>query len=107
MTPEQWAALLVAIGAGAIGRDLVGALIKWLGGKVGRERDVVAYERARAKEEQDRADELDRKLDFETRVRRKTQEYAARLRRQAIENGTPVADLPPWPSELLDNERNP
>lgn len=107
MTPEQWATLLVALGVGAIGRDLVTALIKGIGGKAARERDIVAQERQRARDEQQRADDLDRRLDFETRVRRKTQEYAAKLRRQAIENGTPVADLPPWPSELLDSERNP
>jgi hypothetical protein len=102
MTPGEWAALLASIGAGAILLKTFEALYKWIGGKAGRERDMVAYERTRASAADARADAADRELEIEARVRRKTQEYAARLRRDLIERGADPSDLPPWPSELID-----
>lgn len=102
MTPAEWAVLLSSIGAGAILLKLTEAFYKWLGGKAGRERDMVAAERARATAEQNRADELDRKLDVETKMRRKATEYAAILRRFGIERGIPASELPNWPSDLLE-----
>lgn len=102
MTPEQWASLLASVGAGAILLKLIEALYKWIGGKAGRERDVIVYERKRANDADDRADVLDRKLDVETRNRRRATEYAAVLRRFAIDRGALPSELPPWPSELLE-----
>ena len=102
MTPGEWAALLASVGAGAILLKTIEALYKWIGGKAGRERDMVTYERQRAVDAQARADAAERELDVEARVRRKTQEYAARLRRDLISRGADPSDLPPWPSELLD-----
>lgn len=102
MTPAEWAALLASLGAGAVILKLVEAAFKWIGGKAGRERDIVAFERSRASDEQARGDALDRKLDTETRKRRKATEYAAVLRRVAIEHGVLASELPPWPSEMLD-----
>lgn len=102
MTPEQLAALLAAIGAGTLLTETVRALWKWIGGKANRERDVVAAERKRADEAEEKERAAFRDLDVEARRRRKSQEYAAKLRRIAIEHGIPPSDLPAWPTELLD-----
>ena len=102
MTAGEVAAILTSIGAGAVLLKLVELFWKWLGGRAGRERDVVQRERLRAEEAQKRAEAADAEADVEMRRRRKAQEYAARLRRHAIERGVEPSDLPPWPSELLD-----
>lgn len=103
MTAADVAAILASLGAGAVILKMVELFWKWLGGRAGRELDVVVRERKRADEADARADEAAREADLEARRRRKAQEYAARLRRDSIERGVPAADLPPWPSELLDN----
>jgi hypothetical protein len=102
MSPEQWASILAAVGVGSILTEAFRALWKWVGGKAGRELNVVERERKRADAERDRADEADREKDIEARRRRKAQEYAAKLRRVSIEHGIPLSDLPAWPTELLD-----
>ena len=101
-TAAEWAAILSATGVGAILLKAGEVLWKWLGGRAGRERDAVTYERKRADEADDRADKLDRKLDIETRARRTAVEYAARLRRHNIEHCGEGASLPEWPKELLE-----
>jgi hypothetical protein len=102
VTAGEVAALLTSVGAGAVLLKLVELLWKWLGGRAGRERDVVARERARAEDAERRMTAADLEADTEMRRRRKAQEYAAKLRRHAIERGVEPSDLPPWPSELLD-----
>jgi hypothetical protein len=96
VTAGEVAALLTSVGAGAVLLKLVELLC------AGRERDVVARERARAEDAERRMTAADLEADTEMRRRRKAQEYAAKLRRHAIERGVEPSDLPPWPSELLD-----
>lgn len=98
----EWAALISALGVGAILQKGAEVLWKWLGGRAGAQRDAVQAERVRAQEEQERADRLDRKLDVETRARRLAVEYAAKLRRHNIEHCGEGAPLPEWPRELLE-----
>ena len=100
-TATEWASVLSALGVGAILLKGGEVLWKWLGGRAGRERDAVAYERNRADEADGRADSLDRKLDIETKRRRAATEYAARLRRHHIEH-CGADGLPEWPTELLE-----
>jgi hypothetical protein len=97
----EWAALISALGVGAILQKGAEVLWKWLGGRAGAQRDAVQEERKRAREAEDRADVLDRKLDVETKRRRVATEYAARLRRHNIEH-CDATGLPEWPAELLE-----
>lgn len=96
-TAQAWAAILAAIGAGAVVRDLVAGFIKWLSGAAGRERgrnaDLVAqrddaYTRLRAAETE---------RDDAYRARRLYAEHASALRGMLLERGVPPAELPPWP----------
>ena len=97
----EWAALISALGVGAILQKGAEVLWKWIGGRAGAQRDAVQEERKRAREAEDRADVLDRKLDVETKRRRVATEYAARLRRYNIEHCDAVG-LPEWPADLLE-----
>lgn len=103
MTAVEWAALITALGIGTVLRDVTGALWKWLSGRVGRQTDAVARERARAEEAVGEMDKLDKKLDRETMLRRVAMEYAANLRRDQIERcGAPPDEIRPWPAALIE-----
>lgn len=93
MKPEDWAALLAALGAGAVLLELVKATVKWASGRVGRETDAVARERTRANEADVRADALDRSLDMEIGIRRQMERYTAKLERLLIINGIDFAGI--------------
>lgn len=100
MKPEEWAAILASLGVGAILLESVKAGWKWFSGRVGRERDAVAYEREiaakerkRADDADERADELDRKLDEETAARRMLNRHLAYLERLLILNGIDFGGL--------------
>lgn len=93
MTPEQWAALISAAGVGAVLPKLFDIIAKAIGGKVGRERDGVAYERKLRQLAEDDADK-------EATKRRKMQEYASQIRIIVMEEcGVAEHRLPPWPEE--------
>lgn len=106
-TLEGWASMLAALGVGGILLKSTEALWKWLSGRVGREVNAVARERARADSaekradsEQQRADDLDRKLDGEVALRRAVMNIAAKYEHQLIVLGIDTAMLQVWPEEL-------
>lgn len=87
MDAQDWAALITALGLGTVIPTGIKAVWKWITGRLGRERDAVEYERKRAAEAVTRADELDLKLDEETKLRRLWQDVAARYRYRLIVAG--------------------
>lgn len=105
MTVQDIVALISALGGGAVLLRLIQSLGKWIGGKAGRERDAVEYERRRADEAQRRADDAERALDREAVIRRKQAEYSSLLRRKMIENGVPEESIPAWPVDAATMPR--
>jgi hypothetical protein len=105
VTVQDIVALISALGGGAVLLRLIQSLGKWIGGKAGRERDAVEYERRRADEAQRRADEAERELDHEAMVRRKQAEYSSLLRRKMIEHGVPEESIPAWPVDAATMPR--
>lgn len=106
-TLEGWASILAALGVGGILLKSTEALWKWLSGRVGREVNAVARERARADAaekradaEQKRADDLDRKLDGEVALRRAVMTIAGKYEHQLIVMGIETSMLQTWPEEL-------
>lgn len=98
-TTENVVAIISALGGGAILATLIQALIRWLGGRAGRERNAVDYERKLRREAEARADTAERQLDHEASARRKQAEYSSQLRRKMIEHGIPVEEIPLWPMD--------
>ena len=86
MDAQSFAAILAALGAGTILRDISSFAIKWWTGRASRERDAanrVTAERDRARNERDAADEK----------RRQAQEDNARYRRALIRAGIDPDDV--------------
>ncbi len=99
MTLAEVAALITALGGGAIIPLIGQAIRRHYTGRAGRERSRIdELVRARACAERDR--------DHQAKWRRILQEYASQLRSILIERGVPASDLPPVPSEpRRDHER--
>lgn len=100
MDVQSWAALITALGVGAVLPQIVRAIINAVSGRVGREQSAVEYERknardadARALVEQRRADSLDEKLDSEIVRRRAAEGYAAHLERVLIRHGISLDEI--------------
>lgn len=100
MDAQSWAALITALGVGAVLPEIVKAIIRAISGKVGREQSAVEYERKNARDadtralvEQQRADQADERLDKEIVKRRTAEGYAAHLERVLIRNGIPLDEL--------------
>ncbi|GAB3616037.1 hypothetical protein GCM10027416_05940 [Okibacterium endophyticum] len=101
MTPQEWAAILTAVGVGAIGKELVAWAIKAITGRTSRQRheiDRTAAERdearARELEERRRADRESKRADDEARKRRVLQEHASALRSMLFERGRIPPEYP-------------
>jgi hypothetical protein len=83
-------ALLVALGIPGVIYLFARGVYQWITGRAGRERARNSDYLARSIRDAERAEE-------EASKRRKTQEYASELRRQAIENGYAPID---WPADI-------
>lgn len=77
-------AFLTATGAGAILLKLVEGIVQWATGKSKREHDAWAQR------------------DEEAQKRRLLEEYAHTLRRELIDRGIEVEDIPQWPTYSKD-----
>src|SRR5688572_28992309 len=100
MDAQSWAALITALGVGAVLPEIVKAIIRGVSGRVGREQSAVEYERKNARSaderalvEQKRADAAEEATDREIVRRRAAEGYAAHLERVLIRNGIPLDEL--------------
>ena len=96
---------IISAGGGVVVLEIVKGFIKVLNGAAGRERvrntsmkDQRDEALAMVRAERKRADDADKLADVEAYNRRRTEEYASRLRRDLIEHNVPEAALPPWPT---------
>jgi hypothetical protein len=115
MSPENWAAILTALGVGTLISEIVRAIIKAVSGRVGRERSGIEYEVARRKQVEKDADEakkkfqqeidnLDHKADGEIVKRRIAEAKAARYERLLILNGI-IPSRETWTDETALPDR--
>lgn len=74
------AAIATIVASGSVGKTATA----WLTARRNNRRNRIAY--------------LEREVEVERTDRRRFQEYAARLRRQMIERGTPEEEIYPWPA---------
>ncbi|HXH34317.1 MAG TPA: hypothetical protein VNJ54_07890 [Plantibacter sp.] len=85
MSAQDWATILVAIGAGAIFKELVVVIGKALTGRLGQRRNEV--------------DRAFRERDREASRRRKLEESLSHHRRLMNEAPCiPIESIPPWPT---------
>lgn len=97
--------IVSALGGGTVVTLLVQAIIRGVTGRAGRELSAVEYERKLRREAEKRADEAERALDHEATARRKQAEYSSTLRRQMIEHGIPIREIPEWPVDAATMPR--
>ena len=90
MTSTELAALLAALGCGAILPQLIQGVIGWITGR----QDVERRRYQQIIEERDRAE---RDADREASMRRRISEHASYLRQLLIQSGYPSQNIPEWP----------
>lgn len=96
MTAAEWAAILAALGVGAIGKELVVRLFQSATGSAARRRSEVDRALSARDQAEKRARVAAERAEAEARRRRVLQEYASRLRRAFFDAGhTPEA----WPGD--------
>lgn len=102
---ETWAIVLTSSAFGGIIGQLARVIQSFISGASSKKRyanaDLVTQRdsaMAIADKERDRAAREQERGDREARNRNRAQDYAAQLRRLAIEHGIPISDLPPAPT---------